>query len=272
MSESTNQQRNTVETARMYGDAPYNVAVIHGGPGAPGGMAPVARELASDRGILEPLQTAGSLAGQVEELRVTLKKHGELPITLVGWSWGAWLGFILAAHHPACVKKLVLVGSGPFEAKYAAAIQETRLGRLSEAERAEVELLEEALRDPQAKDKSAAFARFGRLFSRADAYDPIEHEPDVSEYQVDVFQNVWQDAAEMRKTGKLLELAGHIECPVIAIHGDHDPHPAEGVQKPLSAALESLRFILLQNCGHTPWFERQARDEFYAILREELRC
>jgi len=48
-------------------------AIIHGGPGAPGSMATVARELASDWGILEPLQTVTSLEGQMQELR-------ELPV------------------------------------------------------------------------------------------------------------------------------------------------------------------------------------------------
>ncbi len=38
-------------------------AIIHGGPGVPGYMATVARELASDWGILEPLQTVTSLEG-----------------------------------------------------------------------------------------------------------------------------------------------------------------------------------------------------------------
>src|SRR5215467_3183039 len=61
-----------VENHRTYGSAPYTVAVVDGGPGAAGEMAPVARELAGDRGILEPLQTATSLEGQVEELHVTL--------------------------------------------------------------------------------------------------------------------------------------------------------------------------------------------------------
>jgi len=46
--------------------------------------------------------------------------------------------------------------------------------------------------------------------------------------------------------------------------------PAEGVQKPLSTMLKSFRFVLLKNCGHMPWIERQARDKFYGILREEL--
>ena len=64
-----------MENYRTYGSAPYTVAVVHGGPGAAGEMAPVARELARDRGILEPLQTATSLEGQVEELRVTLASY-----------------------------------------------------------------------------------------------------------------------------------------------------------------------------------------------------
>jgi len=40
---------------------------------------------------------------------------------------------------------------------------------------------------------------------------------------------------------------------------------------PLSAALKSFQFILLKNCGHMPWIERKARNEFYVILKEELR-
>ncbi len=41
---------------RKYGKTPFSVAVIHGGLGAGGEMAPVARELASDCGVLEPIQ------------------------------------------------------------------------------------------------------------------------------------------------------------------------------------------------------------------------
>jgi pimeloyl-ACP methyl ester carboxylesterase len=260
-----------LENLRTYGKAPFSLAVIHGGPGAPGEMAPVARELASGWGVLEPLQTAASLEGQVEELKTVLERNGDLPITLVGFSWGAWLSFIVAAKCPAIVKKLILIGSGGYEEKYAAGIQETRLDRLSLEERTEVKSLIEGLGNPAVEDKSIAFARFGALFSKADAYDPIVYESEVIDYQADVFQSVWKDAAELRRSGKLLRLGKHIKCPVVAIHGDYDPHPAEGVQKPLSAILKSFRFILLKNCGHMPWIERQARDKFYEILQEELR-
>ncbi|MDO9579463.1 MAG: alpha/beta hydrolase [Bacteroidales bacterium] len=260
-----------MKNLRIYGNKPFNVAVIHGGPGAPGEMAPVARELASVWGVLEPLQTAASLEGQVRELKAVLEKSGDLPITLIGFSWGAWLSFIFTARHPQFVKKLILIGSGGYEEKYAARIRETRLNRLSEEDRTEAESLIEVLDNPAAEDKSKAFARFGALFSKADAYDPIIYESEVIDYQVDIFQSVWKDAAELRRSGKLLELGKHIKCPAVAIHGDYDPHPAEGVQKPLSAIMKSFRFILLKNCGHMPWLERQARDKFYGILKEELR-
>ena len=261
----------SMKNLRTYGKAPFNVAVIHGGPGVAGEMAPVARELASNWGVLELLQAAASLQGQIEELRTVLKENGNLPVFLIGFSWGAWLIFIFAAHHPSFVKKLILVGSGPFEEKYAARIQETRLSRLSREERTEVESLPEVLDNPEAEDKSTAFARFGTLFSKADAYDPIACESEAIDCRVDIFQNVWKDAAELRRSGKLLRLGKRIKCPVVAIHGDYDPHPAEGVQKPLSAILKSFRFVLLKSCGHMPWIERQARDKFYGILEEELR-
>ena len=260
-----------MKNLRKYGKVPFNVVVVHGGPGAGGEMAPVARELASDWGVLEPIQTAMSLDGQVEELKTVLEKHGDLPVTLVGFSWGAWLSFIVAVRYPAIIKKLVLVGSGPYKEKYAARIQETRLNRLGEQERIEFESIFRTLDDPATEDKDTALARLGALASKADAYDPITHECEAIDCRADIFQSVWADAAKLRSSDKLLELGKHIKCPVVAIHGDYDPHPAEGVQKPLSVILKNFRFILLKNCGHKPWIEREVREEFFRILKEELR-
>lgn len=258
---------------RKYGKAPFKVAVIHGGPGAGGEMAPVARELSSAWGILEPIQTAASLEGQVEELRTDLESDGDLPVTLIGFSWGAWLSFIVTAYHPSVAQKLILVGSGPFEEKYVSRLQEARLARLGAAERAEFQSLIKALTDPTTSNKDALLARLGTLSATTDAYAPVVDETSSSDSvgsQGDVFQRVWKDAAELRKSGRLLELGQRIKCPVVAIHGDYDPHPVEGVHEPLAAALENFRLILLKNCGHRPWNERLARDEFFMALREEL--
>ena len=259
-----------MENLRTYGKAPYHIAVIHGGPGVAGEMAPVARELSFKRGVLEPLQTKSSIAGQVRELSTVLEKYGKPPVILIGFSWGGWLSFIFAANHPALIKKLILVSCGPFEQKYATKVQETRVNRLDEKERMELESIYEIFDDPAVKDKSTAFERFGALFSKADSYDPIIDKSEEVHFRFDIFQKVWKEADELRRSGKLLELGKQIQCPVVAIHGDYDPHPAEGVQKPLSAIIKDFRFILLEKCGHKPWIERQAKDPFYRILKEEL--
>lgn len=256
---------------RKYGEAPYKVAVIHGGPGAPGETAPVARELGSEWGVLEPLQTADTLEGQVEELKAVLEKSADLPVTLIGYSWGAWLSYLVAVKYSSLVKKLVLVSSGPFEASYAQDIMKTRLNRLSAVERDELSVLSDELSDPAIEDKDTTMARAGELISKADTYDPIQHKDEVLAVQYHLFQSVWNDAQELRRSGRLLQLAEQIQCPVTAIHGDYDPHPAEGVRKPLSSRLKEFRFILIKHCGHTPWIERQASNEFFRILKEELK-
>ena len=234
-------------------------------------MAPVARELSADYSVLEPLQTVASLEGQVEELREILENHAELPITLVGSSWGGMLSYFVAAYYPALVKKIILIGSAVFEERYAAKIQETRLNRLDEKEKLEAFSLMESLNDPSVKDKSVPLARLGALFTKADAYNPLTLDNEVFEVKYPIFKKVWDEAQELRRSGKLLELGKQIQCPVVAIHGDYDPHPPEGIQKPLSAVLKRFKFILLENCGHLPWIEMEARDKFYELLREELR-
>ena len=260
-----------MKNLRKYGLAPFNVAVIHGGPGAAGEMAPVARELSLSWGALEPLQTAASLNGQVKELKTVLKKNGDLPVTLIGFSWGAWLSFIFTAKYPSFVKKLILIDSGSFEDKYAENIRETRLSRLSEDEREDVESLIEKINDPAYENNNTAFAKLGKLFSKADAYNPITESSELIDCSYNIFRNVWREASELRSSGELLKFGKKIDCPVVAIHGDYDPHPAEGVEEPLSAVLKDFRSILLKKCGHKPWIERHARDIFYNILKQELR-
>lgn len=215
-------------------------------------MAPVARELARDQGILEPLQTATSLEDQVDELRTTLESYTAPPVVLIGFSWGAWLSYIVAARYPALVRKLLLVASGPFDEQHAAQLEATRMKRLNAKQQEEWQAISKALRDPLAQDKNALLARLGSLASMADTYDRIatvSEAADATNTQGDVFQSVWATAAEWRRNGRLMELGRHIQCPVVALHGDYDPHPAEGVQKPLSALLKDFRFVLLKNCG-----------------------
>jgi pimeloyl-ACP methyl ester carboxylesterase len=254
---------------RKYGEPPFGIVVVHGGPGAPGEMASVAREIGKTFSVLEPLQTAHSLEGQVVELKSILEKEAELPVVLIGHSWGAFLSFIVAAHYPSLVRKLILIGSGPFDAEYASSIMPTRLSRLDAIEKKEVDVLLGKLSDPQAQENDALLRRFGELLRKADRYDPIDAPNEILHVSARDFQNVWKEAERMRSSGALLALGKSIKCPVVAIHGNYDPHPAEGVEKPLSSVLENFKFMLLEKCGHDPWLERQAKDRFYEVLSRE---
>ena len=257
---------------RTYSKVPFKVAVIHGGPGAGGEMAPVARELAKVFGVLEPIQTAESLDGQVDELKAVLEDHGELPVTLIGFSWGAWLSFIVAAKFPFLANKLILVGCGGFEEKDGIAVKGTRLSRLDDDDKIEFENLLERMNDSESEMKDELLARLGELVQKTDNYNPVDEESMEGDYvgrQGRIFHSVWKDAEQLRRSGVLLKLANRIVCPVVAIHGDFDPHPSEGVKVPLSGAIKNFRFISLEKCGHKPWIEREAREKFYEILREE---
>ena len=233
-------------------------------------MAPVARPLARTRGIIEPLQTRDSLDGQVEELRTTIIQHGAPPVTMVGSSWGAMLSLITAARHPDLAAKIIMVGSGVFQDQYAAGIMETRLNRLSREDRDQTARLLDSLNRPETPDKDLLLTRLGALMTKADAYDPFFLESEDMKAQYEVHVRVWEEAARLRAAGGFLELGRRIQCPVLAIHGDYDPHPADGVKEPLSAVIKDFRFHVLKNCGHLPWLEKQAAAPFFALLESEL--
>ncbi len=255
---------------RKYGKPPFRVALVHGGPGAPGEMAPLARALSEDFGVLEPLQTKSTLEDQVQELKEILEKNREIPLILVGFSWGAMLSFILTAKYPTLVKKLILISSAVFDEKYASAIMQTSLSRLSNDEKNKIHLLTDQLKDPDVTDKNNIFSLFADILFKADTYDALTFPKEILEYQYDINQSVWNDAKKLRQSGELIQLGHQINCPVVAIHGDYDPHPSDGIKIPLASVIKNFKFILLEKCGHYPWIEKFAKNEFINIMKSEI--
>jgi pimeloyl-ACP methyl ester carboxylesterase len=194
-------------------------------------------------------------------------------MTLVGHSWGAVLAWLYAAAYPDHVARLILVGCPPLAASYALAIDATRRSRMSDAKSAEYDRAVAVLADASAPDKTDAARRLGVLLAGVDDFAPLPVDARAFD-SVDTtglaFGAIWPEVARMREDGDLLALAPHIRCPVVAIHGDHDPHPADGVEVPLIGTVPDVRFHLLARCGHTPWRERYASEAFYRVLRTEL--
>ncbi|MDO5541648.1 MAG: GNAT family N-acetyltransferase [Eubacteriales bacterium] len=96
------------------------------------------------------------------------------------------------------------------------------------------------------------------------SYEKIETE------NGDLYEKVWKEAAGLRKSGKLLERFGRISCPLVLIQGAVDPHLPEGVIWPLRDRNVEIKSYVLDKCGHTPWREKYAREEFARVLFSEL--
>lgn len=247
-------------TVRRYGKAPYSVAVIHGGPGAAGEMAPVARQLSKKFGVVEPLQTQKSVLGQAEELESQLSEF-DAPFILVGHSWGAWLSLLYAKNNPDQVRSLILVGCPPFTEEEAKSIMDYRLSRLDESDRHKVGAL---LKKEQLSDDE--LTRLGVLMEKADIYEKLKNAPDAVMADAEIGTAVWQEARQMRISGEWMRILGAVKCPTTLIHGRQDPHPYKAVQRALEDAGASFDMALMDQCGHTPWKEAKKMSTFYKLL------
>ncbi len=257
-----------METIRKYGQKPFKIGLLHGGPGAAGEMKPVAENLSDDYGVLEFLQTGKSVNGQVEELHRQITSQADFPITLIGYSWGAWLGFFFASKYPDLLEKLILVSAGAFESRYNNDLINIRLKRLNQNQRKEIERLISDMNSGKLDNNT--FKQFGQLMTIADSYDYLPSEKESVDFNIEIYQAVWAEAFSLRETNELINCAYLVTIPVVAIHGDYDPHPIDGVEKPLSEKLSDFKMITIKNCGHKPWQERYAKDAFFEILRKEI--
>jgi pimeloyl-ACP methyl ester carboxylesterase len=256
---------------RKYGAPPFKAAVLHGGPGAPGYMAPVARELSKTTGVFEPLQTKDSLEGQINELEQQLTRHTDPPATLISSSWGALLALFLAAKYKNLSSKLILIGCAVFDTESSAKITPRRLSRLSEPDRRRYNEIMRELDNAPPQRRNALMKEWGNLLDTTDMYDPITTETETLEVQYDLHTKVWSDYVTLRDQPGVLESKfSRIDIPVTVIHGEYDPHPIEGIRPFLENCIKDINFHILPRCGHYPWLEHWAKDEFYNIVKREI--
>ncbi len=246
---------------RLYGSAPYEAVLVHGGPGAIGELHGFAHKLSAmaQCGIVEALQSKYSVNGLIEELRGQIEENCCGRATLVGHSWGAWLAALLAAKYPFLVRRVVLIGCAPLKDEYVSEISERRLKRLDKEDAAAFQ----RLLDCMATDSD--LARMPAVLERADNYC-LEDAFGARETDGEMYRRVWDEASAMRSSGELLALLSGIKCEICVIHGRFDPHPVRGVILPFSEVGVSVKAYVLDKCGHSPFLEKYSKDEFYRIL------
>ncbi len=254
-----------------HGEVGPTLITVHGGPGAPGGMAPVGRELAADFRVLEPWQRASggealTVARHVDDLQTMIEQEcpGERP-ALLGASWGAMLVLAHAAAHPEAVGPLVLVGCGSFDPRSRTRLKMIIAERLGESMEALQAGLAAEITDPDR-----------RLAALAESLEPV--------YQVDSLPGIdemgpidarghaetWADMLRLQDDGIYPAAFTAIRSPVLMLHGAFDPHPGRMIHASLAPILPRLEYREWDRCGHEPWRERRVRTEFFALLRTWL--
>jgi pimeloyl-ACP methyl ester carboxylesterase len=230
---------------RIYGTDGPLVAVLHGGPAAVGEAAPIARGLADAFLALEPWQSGSGVARHVADLHELLREcGGGAPVALVGESWGAMLALACAAAHPESVGPIVLIGCGTFDPAARARMRE---------------ILDERIDDPL----------------RAPLYDfdplpPERPDPSLPPFDAQAHRETWADMLRLQEAGVYPAAFAAIRSPVLMLHGAYDPHPGGMIRASLAPHLPGLEYREWERCGHSPWRERQVRDEFFVVLRDWL--
>jgi pimeloyl-ACP methyl ester carboxylesterase len=261
---------------RRYGNAGPLAAVLHGGPGAPGGVAPLARALAGESRVLEPLQRHSgerplTVAQHVADLAEVLPEGA----AVVGWSWGAMLALSFATAHPGQARSLALVGCGTYDEASRAAYDASLASRLGEEGRRRVAILRERLQAAATDaERDRLLGDLGSLMGRAQAYEPLPEEAgEEGTLWVDArgHQETWADALRRQAEGVEPAVFSAITCPVLMLHGEEDPHPGRRTCEVLRQFVPQLQYRELPRCGHRPWAERHAREPFLTALGDWLR-
>jgi pimeloyl-ACP methyl ester carboxylesterase len=256
--------------ARHYGQPGRTVFVLHGGPGAAGHMAPLARRLSDTYRVVEPFQRGSggeplTVATHIADLHEAIETHagGARPV-LLGSSWGAMLALAYAAEHPDTAGPLILVGCGTFDPVSRAAMKRSIAERTNDQVRAELALADQ-LTDPNERLKAQA-AVIAALYS-VDLAEP-PHADDTIDAQAQ--HETWDDMLRLQAEGKYPAAFAAITSPVLMLHGEHDPHPGRLIRDNLAPLLPQLIYREFAHCGHYPWLERAAAGDFYRLVNEWL--
>jgi pimeloyl-ACP methyl ester carboxylesterase len=229
---------------RTYGSSGKSVIVLHGGPAAVGCAAEIAEGLSDRFRVFEPWQRGSGIepltvAMHVEDLHALIQARcgSERPPAIVGESWGAMLALAYAAAHPTSSAATVLIGCGTFDPIARAELRKILAERTSSRSPYDYA----PLSSPQREDLDRPF-------------DQVAH------------IQTWEDMVRLQNEGVYPQAFAAIKSPVLMLHGDYDPHPGPMIRDSLMPYLPQLEYKQFERCGHSPWTERFARDDFFAAL------
>lgn len=266
---------------KIHGDKGEYVILLSGGPGSDVRyMQPIADALSDSyrcvmleqrgtgRSKLDTLTTdAVKMERYVEDLEL-LRKHLKAPkISLIGNSWGSMLGLLYSGAYPDRVAKLISVGSGIIDEKYADIFDDNlRVRFLPEEKRLRDEWRDKLRNDPSLFDVS----RYERdkLGTPAFYYDreiglkaARDLRPDSVNYRL---------AQEFGKAYPKFDIRPSIrkiKASTLLIQGRQDLAPESSIIETHQLIKGSV-LVFIERCGHSPWEEKPA--ETFQLIRTHL--
>ena len=238
--------------------------LLHGGPGAHHDyLLPQMLHLAARYDVLLYDQRGGGRSKTddpapvtaqvlVDDLVAVVAEFGLVPLSLVGYSWGAMLAMLAAIDGRLRPARMVLLDPAPltrqwreqFEAEFSARMRGPAVTRLRE------ELATSGLkeRDP------AAYRQRAFELSVAGYFAHPERANDLTPFRVmgKVQQSVWASLGDYDLTAQL----ALVQVPALVVHGRQDPIPL--ASSGAAARALGAEFVVLEECGHVPYVEQPA--------------
>jgi pimeloyl-ACP methyl ester carboxylesterase len=252
------------------------VVLLHGGPGVPDYLAPVAG-IISDLCLVHRYDQRGTggsswagehtIARHVQDLALLLDAWGHDRVVLAGHSYGTNLASYFLLAHPERVAGLVQL-AGPFLAPWREACRATERARRSDEQQARLDELDAIGSRTEAEETEyLTLSWFTDHADRDRAWDwalasaraqrPINHVMNAQLSRAEKADPLESHVDELRE---------HLPPGAVIIGGAGDPRPADALRR-LGASL-NCEVVIIPDAGHDPWLE--APDRFGAVLRASV--
>jgi pimeloyl-ACP methyl ester carboxylesterase len=249
------------------------VVLLHGGPGLPDYLEPVAA-LIDDLCLVHRYDQRGTggstwtgehtIARHLDDLVSLLDAWGHERVVLVGHSFGTVLASYFLLRHPERVAGLVQI-AGPFLDLWRDAYVATERARRSAVQQARFEEL--AAVEGRSDAEEIDFLTLSWLPDHADRSraEAWAHESALALRPVNYVMNRQLNTATKVEPleSRVAELRRLLPPGTLVIGGSADPRPAAALVR-LGERL-ACEVVLLDGAGHHPWLEAPA--EFAAALR-----
>lgn len=265
----------TWTTGRAYPQR-FPVVMVHGGPGLPDYLAPVAG-LIDDLSLIHrydqrgtggsPWQGKHTIARHVDDLARLLDAWGHERVVLTGHSYGTNLAAYFLLAHPERVAGLIQI-AGPFLDPWREACRSAERARRTDQQQARLDEL--GALDARTETEETEFLALSWLTDHADrtrAWDwalasartvrPVN-------YAMNTQLNAAKNADPLES--HLDELRERMPPGAVIIGGAGDSRPADALRR-LGSRL-GYEVVIVPGAGHHPWLEQP--DRFREALRAAL--